>query len=138
MKHLLKMPILIATGGAVYAAIELLWRGHTHWTMFIVGGFCFLLIGLLNELYRWDMALISQMLISALLITAVEYISGVIINVWLGWGIWDYSHMPYNLHGQICLLYSNLWFVLSAVGIVLDDWLRYWLFGEERPRYKVL
>ncbi len=150
MKHLIKLPILFATGGVLYAIMELLWRGHTHWTMIIVGGFCFVLLGLINELYPWGMALVSQMLISALLITVVEYITGLLVNVWLGWGVWDYSHMPYNLHGQICLLYSNLWFVLSAVGIVLDDWLRYWIdrllirLGvyvsrpAPKPRYKIL
>lgn len=134
----LKILLLYVIGGAVYAGIELLWRGQTHWTMFVVGGLCFVLIGLINEFLPWDMACISQMLISALIITAVEYVSGLIVNVWLGWGVWDYSHMPYNLHGQICLLYSNLWFALSIVGIVLDDWLRYWLWREELPHYKIL
>lgn len=138
MYRLIKPLTLFTTGGAVYTVIELLWRGNTHWTMFIVGGFCFALIGAINEHYTYDMALASQMIISALIITAVEYVAGVVVNAWLGWDVWDYSLMPYNLHGQICLLYSCLWALLSLPGIVLDDWLRHWLFGEEKPHYKIL
>ena len=40
--------------------------------------------------------------------------------------------------GQICPQFSFLWLWISLAGIVLDDWLRYWLFGEERPRYRLV
>ena len=53
----------------------------------------------------------------------------------LGLNIWDYSNMPLNLWGQICLPFSCLWFFLSAVAIILDDELRYNIFGEEKPHY---
>ncbi|SDN15653.1 putative ABC transporter permease [Acetanaerobacterium elongatum] len=138
MKQLLKLSILFCIGGLVYNLIEIMHHGSTHWSMLIVGGLCFLLIGAINELYTFDMALPSQMLISAIIVTAVELITGLIINVVLGWNVWDYSNLPYNLCGQICLLYFNIWFLLSLAGIFLDDWLRYWLFDEERPRYKLL
>ena len=37
----------------------------------------------------------------------------------LGWNVWDYSSMPLNLYGQICLPFSGLWFLLCipAFGI---------------------
>ena len=44
----------------------------------------------------------KQMLICSIIITAVEFTSGLILNVWLGLGIWDYSNMPFNILGQIC------------------------------------
>lgn len=138
MKKLIQNAVLFLIGGTAYFIIELLFRGYSHWTMFIVGGLCFLLIGGINEYLPWDMALTSQMIIASLLITSVELISGLIVNKLLGWGVWDYSHMPYNLFGQVCLLFSVLWFFLSAVGIVLDDYLRYWLFGWEKPKYRIL
>ena len=50
-------------------------------------------------------------------------------------GVWDYSGMPLNYKGQICLPFSILWIFVSIAAVVLDDWLRYWLFGEERPHY---
>ena len=122
----------------MYCGIELLWRGHTHWSMFLAGGLSFILIGILNEGYSWDMALISQMVLSALAVTAVEFFTGLIVNVWLGLGVWDYSHTPYNLCGQVCLRYTNLWFLLSLPAILLDDILRWMWFGEETPRYKLV
>lgn len=129
--------VLGGTGGLIYVLIEMLWRGYSHWTMFIVGGICFVLIGAINEIFTFDMSLILQMAVSSILITGVEFISGCIINRWLGWNVWDYSDMPFNIIGQVCLPYMGLWFLLSAVGIVLDDYLRYWWFGEEKPHYKL-
>lgn len=130
--------VLFSVGGAIYIMMELLWRGYSHWTMFIVGGMCFVLVGLLNELLTFEMSLVYQMAIGACIITQIEFISGCIINLWLGWNVWDYSDMPFNVYGQICLPYMVLWFLLSGAAIILDDYLRYWWFGEERPKYKIL
>ena len=138
MRKILKALFLWAIGGTIYYAVEVFWRGYSHWTMFILGGLCFALIGALNELYRWDMALISQMFISALVITLLELITGLIVNKWLQWGVWDYSQVPYNFMGQICLLYTNLWFLISLAGIIMDDFIRYRFLGEEKPHYKLL
>lgn len=127
--------VLFSVGGAIYIMIEMLWRGYSHWSMLIVGGLCFVMIGLINEYYSYDMPLIRQMMIGACIVTAVEFVSGCIINLWLGWNVWDYSDMPFNIGGQVCLPYMVLWFLLSGVAIVLDDYLRYWWFEEEKPRY---
>lgn len=122
-------------GGWLYLAIELLWRGRTHWTMGVLGGLCFVVIGLLNERLPWEMSLPLQALAGAAVVTAAELVAGIILNLWLGLGIWDYSGLPFNLWGQICLPYSLLWVPLALAAVLLDDWLRYWLWGEERPRY---
>ena len=130
--------VLIGIGGMLYVLIEILFRGHSHWTMFCVGGLCFWLIGLLNEILPWEMPLWKQCIIGATIVTAVEFLSGCIINIWFGWNVWDYSNIPFNVLGQICLPFSIAWVGLSAVAIVIDDYLRYWLFGEEKPHYKLL
>ena len=137
VKTIIKYCILLIVGGLVYCGIELLWRGHTHWTMFIVGGICFIFCGCINELFDWDMPLWKQMLCCSIGITVIEFISGVIINIIFGLGVWDYSNLPLNVLGQISLLFSIFWFFLSIVAIVLDDYLRYWWFGEEKPHYKL-
>lgn len=129
--------ILMGVGGLIYVLIELIWRGYSHWTMFLVGGTCFVLIGAINEIFPWNMPLVLQMAAGAMIITAVEFVVGCIVNLWLGWNVWDYSGMPYNLYGQICIPFTGLWFLLSAVAIVLDDYLRYWWFGEEKPHYRL-
>jgi len=116
--------------------VELLWRGRTHWTMGLVGGLCFVLIGGLNNYLPWEMPVWKQAVCGSALVTAVELVAGVILNLYLGLGVWDYSNMPCNLLGQICLPYSLLWVGLSLVCIFADDWLRWRLFHEEKPRYK--
>ena len=127
--------VLIGIGGLLYVLIELAFRGRSHWTMFIVGGLCFWLIGLINEVIPWEMSFWKQCIIGAVIVTAVEFLAGCIINLGLGWNVWDYSNMPFNVFGQICLPFSMLWILISAVAIVLDDYLRHWIYGEEKPHY---
>lgn len=140
--------ILGIIGGRLYTWIELLWRGWTHWTMFILGGICFVILGLLNE-YKipWHWCLLRQAVVGACIVTGFEFITGCIVNLWLGWGVWDYSDLPFNICGQICLYYFLLWIPLSAAGIILDDWLRYliyialrgwfpWMRPRQRPQYR--
>ena len=127
-----KYMILFAIGGMAYFLLEVLVRGYSHYSMFL-GGACFLCCGLLNENMKIKMSFISQMVLSALIITALEFITGLIVNIWLKMDIWDYSQLPYNFMGQICLLYSIFWFLVSSVAIVLDDFLRYKIFNEEKP-----
>ena len=135
LKIFLKYLFLLGVGGGAYVAIELIFRGKTHWTMAIVGGICFILCGLLNEIFSWQSTIWYQMLVCSLIITTVEFVSGVILNIYLGLEIWDYSNVPFNVLGQICLPFTVLWFFLSAAAIILDDYLRYWFFGEEKPHY---
>ena len=135
LKAILKHAVLALCGGCVYFLIEMAWRGHSHWTMAVLGGVCFVLIGDINEFIPWNMPLILQGAIGSGIVTVLELVSGIILNLWLGLGIWDYSNMPFNLLGQICLPFTLLWVALSIVAVVLDDWLRYWLFGEDRPIY---
>ena len=106
--------------------------------MFILGGACFLVVGLINEQNRGRLPLLLQMLISAIIITVLEFVTGYIVNIKMGLGVWDYSGLPYNIMGQVCLLYTVLWFFLSYVCIVADDKLREVLFGEEKQKYRII
>lgn len=91
-----------------------------------------------NKEYRWDMPLLKQMFVSAIIIAMIEFEAGVILNGGYKLNIWDYSDMPFNIWGQVCLPYAILWFFLSLPAIVLDDYLRYWIFGEKKPHYTLL
>ncbi len=137
-KRIFEAGILFALGGIFYLLIELLWRGYSHWTMFFLGGTCFLLLGLINEFYDFSIPLVLQMFFGAVIITALEFIAGYILNIRMGLEVWDYSALPLNILGQISLPYMILWFFLSAACIITDDWLRYALFDEERPHYKIV
>lgn len=105
--------------------------------MFLLGGICFICLGLINEILNWNTPLWEQMIIGGTIITVLEFITGCIVNLWLGWNIWNYTWKP-NLWGQISLYSSIGWIALSVVGIILDDYIRYWFFGEDKPRYKLL
>ena len=137
-KLMSKYMALLLIGGVAYVLLELEWRQKSHWTMFLLGGLCFICLGLINELISWDMPLWQQVIIGACIVTALEFLTGCIVNLWLGWGIWDYSALPGNVLGQICPQFFVLWMPVALAAIVLDDWLRYWWFREERPHYKIL
>ena len=130
--------MLALIGGLAYYCVELMWRGYSHWTMAVLGGLCLLAIGSINEYLPWEMPLVQQGVVGAVIVTAAEFVAGLVLNIWLGLHIWDYSDLPFNLLGQICLPFSGLWVLLSIIAVVADDWLRYWLFGEDRPHYKII
>ena len=136
ISKILRTATLWLWGGFLYYIIEMIWRGYSYPSMFAVGGICFLLIGGINNYLPWKMGLAWQALIGAAAVTFVELISGIILNRWLEFGIWDYSGMPLNILGQICLPYTLLWIPLVVIGIYLDDYLRWKLYGEEKPQYK--
>lgn len=138
MKNIIKLMTLFICGGITYILIELAFRGYSHWTMFILGGILFVEIGWLNELFDWDMSLIFQGVIGSIIITISEFIAGVILNLWLNLGVWDYSNMPFNIMGQICLPFSFAWIFVAIAAVILDDFLRHWIFKEEYPHYKLL
>lgn len=128
--------VLGITGGVLYYAVETLMRGYSHWTMFLLGGLCFVLIGSINELLPWEMPLYQQMLIGGAMVTVLEFVAGCVVNLWLGWNVWDYSGEWGNILGQIAPKWSALWVLISGAAILLDDWLRWW-YGEEPPHYKM-
>lgn len=136
---------LFILGGFCYTSMELIGRGRTHWSMFIVGAIAVIGVGLLNEYkFKWGQSFISQCVIGGLWITLVEFGSGTVINLILKWNVWDYSDLAFNILGQVCIPFTLLWMVLSALAIVFDDWVRYWYyltFGggvREKPHYRLL
>lgn len=103
---------LFAIGAAGYSLIEIAWRGFTHWTMSLTGGVCFLAIYHVNDKFQNRPAPFRCLLCTGF-ITAMEFTVGCIVNLALRWNVWDYSGLPFNLLGQICPLYTALWFLLS-------------------------
>ena len=122
MKRFKKYILLFTVGGAGYGLIELIWRGHTHWSMLIAGGVCFILFSLIaDKLYT--LPLIIKAAVAAAATTAVELLFGLVLNVGLGMAVWDYSNMPLNLFGQICAPFSLLWCALALVFTPLAEML---------------
>ena len=130
-QQLLKLSTLFSFGGLLYGVLELAWRGHTHVSMFVVGGLCFVLIGALDELTPEPPSILVQLPLAALIVTAIELASGVIINLVMELDVWDYSSLPFNIMGQVCLYFMLLWFLLAFPAIIVEDSLRVMLFNEK-------
>lgn len=113
---------IFLTGACGYGLCEILWRHYTHWTMLLTGGICFLVIyNIFTAMKTKSVAL--KALIGSLTITVTELFCGIIVNKLFFLNVWDYSSLPYNLWGQICLPYSMLWFSLCVPLVYLCDWL---------------
>ena len=63
--------------------------------------------------------------------------TGIIVNKWLNLGIWDYSNVPFQLFGQICLPFMALFGLLCTIGIYLGGYLLHVLYGEEKPKIPI-
>ena len=52
--------------------------------------------------------------VGAVLSTACEYIMATFYEDVLLVRFWDYSHLPFNIHGRVCLPFSLAWGLLSV------------------------
>ena len=111
-----KAIVLFFIGGTGYVGLEFLWRGWSHFSMFLAGGTCFLLLGRLNDT-RPRLPFVLRGIVGAGVITMIELLAGLIFN--RDYGVWDYRHLPLNFHGQICLRFFLLWIPVSlgAMGL---------------------
>lgn len=111
-----KQSVLFYLGGMLYAALELLWRGWTHGSMFALGGLCFVTVG---QLGQSRLPLPLKVLGGAATITSLELLGGLLVN--RDYTIWDYRGKPPHFMGHICLQNSLLWVPVSLAAIVLYD-----------------
>lgn len=136
--------LLWSWGGTVYFLLEVVFktlRGEPEqisWTMLVVAMILTIPVERCGEQLPWEVPLWLQALSCALLVTAVELAAGVILNIWLGLDIWDYSHLPFNLWGQICPQFSAVWWFLCLLFIPAFDWLRWSVEGGQRPKYRLM
>lgn len=82
--------LLYGTGAVVLTACLYQFRNRSGWISFLGG----MLVG-----------------------SVVEYACSWAQELLLGSRSWDYSHMPFNLNGRICLLYSVFWGTLGVLWI---------------------
>lgn len=114
--------IVFLFGFVFYPLIELVWRGRTHISMALLGGLCLFAIRLVDRALGKGKQ-IFKALVSSLLITELEFLCGVLVNLILRLGVWDYSAQPFHLLGQICPLFSFFWFLLSLFALRIFSFL---------------
>lgn len=134
-KSLAEYVFLFWFGGSVYIEIELLYRSYTHWSMFVLAGFVYITVGWMNEhIFDWYDDMIKQVGVATIYATACEYACGLILRHF-GLVVWDYSNMPLNISGLICVPFMGVWAVLMIVAIVADELIKYYFFSGLRPHY---
>jgi len=127
---------LWAALGVIYVALEVIFRGYSHPSMFIVGGLCGVLVGAINQYPRFYKApIFLQSIVGAVIVLLVEFVSGCVLNLWLGLGVWDYSGMAGNLLGQVCPAFGLLWFLIMPLAIWAEDTGRWMIWLYESAVY---
>ncbi len=106
-----EVALVLSTGSLGYGLLEILWRKHTHWSMLITGGVCFYSIYQINK--KIKTGLMRRCLVFSAVITGWELVAGCLFNKLMHLSVWDYKAHRGNILGQICPLYSFLWFLLS-------------------------
>lgn len=132
IKIIFKYILLFQIGGCLYYYIEVLSRGWSHWSMYVLAGLCFCFVSVQNKIPWWDQKLYKQLIRCTIFVVSGEFITGCMVNLWLKWEVWDYSQRPLNLRGQICLPMAMFFGALCFVGIWLDKQIRHYAFDEIR------
>ena len=137
-KRLLKFLIMFFVGYFCYMGIEVMFRGYTYILMGITGGIAFILIDKINDIFSFEMDILLQSVIGSAIVTFLELIIGRTLQMLNLPPMWDYSDLPLNYNGVICLPFSCLWVILVFFVIILADAINYYLFHEDPiPYYKL-
>lgn len=143
----LRKAILFFVGFCSYITIEVCFCGYSYPLMGICGGLLMVVIDMVNDKISWDIDLILYGCIGSAIITFMELVIGELWKL-IGFApMWDYSNLPLNFDGVICLPFSLVWIALSIVGILVDDAINYYvfeilpvpyyrIFGKIRLRFK--
>lgn len=112
--------LLFGFGFYGYGLLEIIWRGRTHPSMSLAGGIIFCIMSYTQSRIK-NLNLLYRCIVGGIIITIIELLFGLIVNIKLNQHVWDYSMFPINYEGQVCLLYSVMWCFLTAPIIFLSD-----------------
>lgn len=125
--HYLYYSLLFLIGAFGYGFIELLWRGYTHPTMALAGGISICAISLIQRKFK-ALKFIYRCILSGLFITTIEFVFGLIFNLYFNLGIWDYSTIPINFLGQVSFLFFVIWCILAAPILIFTEFMRDYVY----------
>ena len=138
-KKLYKNIILFTVGFCLYITMEVLFRGYSFPLMGVCAGLVVVLLDKINDYISWDIDILVQCILGMLMVTIMELIIGTIfLDTNLLPVMWDYSNLPLNFRGIICIPFMALWIILSFIAILVADSINYYVFDEEpAPYYKL-
>lgn len=137
-KRVSEIAFIWTLGGCIYYSLEMGFRGFSHWSMFVLGGLALCFCTFQGMFMHWSEPMWIQVVRAVIFVTGLEFITGIIVNKWLGLGVWDYSDQPLALWGQICVPFMILFSGLIVLGIFLGGTLIHRVYGEEKPHYFIL
>ena len=141
MKKIIGKLGLFLSCGFIYYMIEILFRGWSHWSMFVLAGFLGVFcVDSVNNVLFFDCDYIVQILISTILCIIGEGISGIILNVWLQLNVWDYSKMTFGtfFFGQCNVLFCFAWMLIISIIIFYCDAYNYYILKIEPCPYYII
>lgn len=138
-KKLSKNIILFTVGFCLYITMEVLFRGYSFPLMGVCAGLVVVLLDKINDYISWDIDILVQCILGMLMVTIMELIIGTIfLDTNLLPVMWDYSNLPLNFRGIICIPFMALWMILSFIAILVADSINYYVFEEKPTPYYML
>lgn len=136
VKRISQLFSVMCLSGFVYTSMEVIYRGRTDLSMYVLAAIVGLEIFLLNNtIYTFDTDFLVQVLTGALLATAGEFLFGITLNK--DYHIWDYRKLPGNIMGQTCPQFTLIWIVVCAFALVFLDWVDWhWFHNDPKPYYR--
>ena len=92
VKQMVKELTIFIIIGLTYFGIEMIARGRSDISMIICAGIIGVIVGLLNDIFSYDMPIQAQLSIGAIVATVCEGVTGLILVGIYGYNpVWDYS-----------------------------------------------
>lgn len=114
--------LVFLIGAIGYALVEIVWRGFSHWSMMITGGLCLMIFYKINV--KNNFSILQRCLMAMVIVTSFEFVVGGFVNLVWGMNVWDYSNQLFNLKGQICPLFSMVWFFMGIPMSLITNLIR--------------
>ena len=133
----IKSLVMFIAGFCAFITIEVLFRGYSYAMSGVMGGLAVIALDKINDEISWETDLAMQALIGGAFVTAMEFAVGAIAKYTnILPQMWDYTDVPFNLGGIICLPFTIAWTLLSVLAIFLADAINYYIFEDTKlPEY---
>ena len=133
----IKSLVMFIAGFCAFITIEVLFRGYSYAMSGVMGGMAVIALDKINDEISWETDLAMQALIGGAFVTAMEFAVGAIAKYTnILPQMWDYTDVPFNLGGIICLPFTIAWTLLSVLAIFLADAINYYIFEDTKvPEY---
>lgn len=137
--RLLQIATIFFFSGTAYIVIEIIFRGYTDFSMWILGGICGVIITFVNNglildektPFEYQVAFCSMCCIVG------ELIAGLIVNQ--DYHVWDYRELFGTFaYGQLNIFFIMAWICICIFAIPLLDWIEWKLLDGRKPVYTFL